>query len=110
MLFFVKKSPQIDGIMTELLTISFDEASSEFFIEINRDFLHAKELIVLGLNSLYKEFPDILPSSLALALYISEDPDYLAGMLHYRVNRIVSSLEVINDIKSKNYNKINKNR
>ena len=79
--------------MTELLTISFDEASSEFFIEINRDYLHAKELIVLGLNSLYKDFPDILPSSLALALYISEDPDYLASILTYRVHRILFTLE-----------------
>jgi hypothetical protein len=79
--------------MTKLLTISFDSANREFCVEINRDEVHAKELIALGLNSLYKELPDILPSSLALALYISDDPDYLAGILNYRVHRIISTLE-----------------
>lgn len=79
--------------MTKLLTISFDSANREFCVEINRDELYAKELIALGLNSLYKELPDILPSSLALALYISEDPDYLASILTYRVHRILFTLE-----------------
>ncbi len=87
--------------MTKLLTISFDSSNCEFYVEINRNEHHSKELIVLGLNSLYKEIPDILPSSLALALFISEDPDYLAGILNYRVHRIISTLEELHDIKSK---------
>lgn len=87
--------------MTKLLTISFDSANREFCVEINRDELHAKELIALGLNSLYKELPDILPSSLAIALSISEDPDYLACAINYRVHRIISAFEALPDIKSK---------
>ncbi|NLX40948.1 MAG: hypothetical protein GXY75_03490 [Bacteroidales bacterium] len=79
--------------MTKLLTISFDSTNGDFCVEINKDELHSKELIALGLNSLYKELPDILPSSIALALYISEDPDYFAGILNYRVHRIISYLE-----------------
>ena len=87
--------------MTKLLTISFDSSNSDFFVEINRDDLHSKELIALGLNSLYKELPDILPSSLALAIYLSEDPEYFAGIITYRVQSIISALRGLNDIKSK---------
>ena len=87
--------------MTKLLTISFDSSNSDFFVEINRDDLHSKELIALGLNSLYKELPDILPSSLALAIYLSEDPEYFAGIITYRVHSIISALRGLNDIKSK---------
>jgi hypothetical protein len=89
--------------MTKLLTISFDNTEGDFRVEINRDELHSKELIALGLNLLYKELPDILPSSIALALYISEDPDFLAGILNYRVSRIISYLE---DYKILNLKKI----
>lgn len=87
--------------MTKLLTISFDSSNSDFFVEINRDDLHSKELIALGLNSLYKELPDILPSSLALAIYLSEDPEYMAGIITYRVHSIISALRGLKDIKSK---------
>ena len=87
--------------MTKLLTISFDSTKGDFYVEINKDELHSKELIALGLNSLYKELPDILPSSLALALYISEDPDYLACILNYRVHRIISHLEDYSILNSK---------
>lgn len=86
--------------MTELLNISFDIANRDLCVEINRDASNSKELIALGLNLLYKELPDVMASSIALALYISEDPEYLAAILKYRIHRIISTFEGKPDIKS----------
>ena len=86
--------------MSELLNISFDIANRDFCVEINREAPNSKELIALGLNLLYKDLPDIMASSIAIALYISDDPECLAAILKYRILKIISTFEGKPDMKS----------